>query len=101
MLGSLIPGTSQSTNFSFRFNPTAGFASIRAYDRSGNYTEQPVMAGGMNPYGGNPYGMTNPYGTMNPNPAVNPYGMGGNTSGGPTSPYIIGGSSGAPTRPLW
>ena len=97
MLGNLLPGTSQSTNFNFRFNPGAGFASIRAYDRTGNYTEQPVMAGGVNPYAG-----ANPYGA-NPNRAVNPYGTGTNPYGGTTSPYVIGGPGGPPSssRPLW
>ncbi|HXD90984.1 MAG TPA: hypothetical protein VNU00_07980, partial [Candidatus Binataceae bacterium] len=63
MLGALLPGTSQSFNFNVRYNAGAGFASIRAYDRAGAFTEQPVIAGGVNPYGaGNPYGSVNPYG---------------------------------------
>jgi hypothetical protein len=114
MLGSLIPGTSRSVNFNLRFNPSAGYASIRAYDRTGNYTEQPVMAGGVNPYGvpgtyggPNPYAApvnpyaapVNPYGV--PNRAVNPYGMSTNPYGGMINPYMFGGSSGAPSRPLW
>jgi hypothetical protein len=84
MLGSLIPGTEQSFNFNLRFNAGAGFASIRAYDRTGAYTEQPVMAGG----GGNPYGGVNPYGGSSWGPA-------------PANPYAIGRPPAAPSRPLW
>ena len=120
MLGSLIPGTSQSVNFNLRFNPSAGYASIRAYDRTGNYTEQPVMAGGVNSYGAvNPYGVPGTFGVPNPyaapihpyaapvnpygvpNRAVNPYGMSTNPYGSTINPYGVGGSSGAPSRPLW
>jgi hypothetical protein len=71
ILGSLIPGASRNVNFNVRFNPQAGPATIRAFDSSGGYNEQPVVVAGMNPYGSgaNPYGM-NPYGT-----GLNPYGM--------------------------
>lgn len=99
MLGSLLPGVTQSANFNLQFNPAGGYAAIRAYDRTGNYTEQPIMAGGANPYGA-----VNPYGAANPNRAVNPYGpygTGTNPYGGTTSPYVIGGPGGAPSRPLW
>jgi hypothetical protein len=91
MLGALIPGTSQSFNFNVRYNPGAGLASIRAYDQTGAFTEQPVMAGGVNPYGaGNPYG------------SVNPYGGGGLGYGAaPANPYAIGRPPSAPSRPLW
>jgi hypothetical protein len=104
MLGNLIPGTSQTVNFNLRFNPSAGYASIRAYDRTGNYTEQPIMAGGANPYGAvNPYAGVNPYGAMNPYGAtrpVNPYGP--ETYGGTsTNPYIIGAPGSPSSRPLW
>jgi hypothetical protein len=91
MLGALIPGTSQSFNFNLRYNPGAGLASIRAYDRTGAFTEQPVMAGGVNPYGA-----VNPYGS------VNPYGGGGLGYGAaPANPYAIGRPPAAPWRPLW
>jgi hypothetical protein len=104
MLGTLIPGVTQSTNFNLRFNPAAGYASIRAYDRTGNYTEQPIMGNGMNPYGAvNPYGL--PYGAANGNPAVNPYGtpygVGTNPYGGTTNPYVIGRPGSPSSRPLW
>jgi hypothetical protein len=100
VLGALIPGASRNVNFNVRFNPQAGPATIRAFDSSGGYNEQPiVVAGGMNPYGGanpfgiNPYG-TNPYGT---NPYGNPYGA--NPYGNPygTNPY--GGYGGTRTNP--
>ena len=56
-----------------RYSPSAGYASIRAYDQSGNYTEQPIVTGGVNPYGGiNPYAGGMPaYGTAPVNPNVN------------------------------
>lgn len=94
MLGALIPGASQNVNFNVRFNPQAGPATIRAFDSSGGYNEQPVVIAGMNPYGASPYGY-NPYG--NPyNPYGNPYGAYG-SSGYPyrTNPYA-GGTLGAP-----
>jgi hypothetical protein len=101
----MIPGASRNVNFNVRFNPQAGPATIRAFDSSGGYNEQPiVVAGGMNPYGGanpfgiNPYG-TNPYGT---NPYGNPYGA--NPYGNPygTNPYgtnPYGGYGGTRTNP--
>ncbi len=108
MLGALIPGTSRNVNFNVRFNPQAGPATIRAFDSSGGYNEQPIMVagGGMNPYGGanpfglNPYG-TNPYGTYGANPYANPYSnpYGTNPYGGyggtRSNPYA-GGTFGAP-----
>jgi hypothetical protein len=108
VLGALIPGSSRNVNFNVRFNPQAGPATIRAFDSSGGYNEQPVIVagGGMNPYGGanpfglNPYG-TNPYGTYGANPYGNPYGSpyGTNPYGGyggtRTNPYA-GGTFGAP-----
>jgi len=108
MLGALIPGTSRNVNFNVRFNPQAGPATIRAFDSSGGFNEQPVIVagGGMNPYGGanpfglNPYG-TNPYGTYGANPYGSPYGNSygtnpyGGYSGTRTNPYA-GGTFGAP-----
>jgi hypothetical protein len=93
MLGSLIPGSSHNVNFNVRFNPQAGPATIRAFDSSGGYNEQPVIVAGMNPYGAgtNPFTM-NPYGNSY---GVNPYGV--NPYGSSrTNPYV-GGSFGAPT----
>jgi hypothetical protein len=94
VLGALIPGASRNVNFNVRFNPQAGPATIRAFDSSGGYNEQPVVVAGMspygssvspygmNPYGGSPYGY-NPYGT-------NPYG---------TNPYGSYGAGISPYRP--
>ena len=111
VIGSLIPGASHNISFNVRFNPQAGPATIRAFDSSGGYNEQPVIVAGMSPYGGvSPYGM-NPYGGSpygyNPsgtNPyGANPYGYGsarpnpyaGGTLGAPpVNPYI------APTNPF-
>jgi hypothetical protein len=92
VIGSLIPGASRSVNFSARFNPAMGPATIRAFNTNGAYTEQPVMVAGMSPYGygASPYAGVNPY-------ATSPY-------GGATSPYFGMAPSRpppAPTRPLW
>ncbi|MBI3758586.1 MAG: hypothetical protein HY269_02390 [Deltaproteobacteria bacterium] len=70
VLGSLIPGASQNVNFNVRFNPQAGPATIRAFDSSGAYNEQPIVIAGINSYGGSSYGGT-PYGA---NPYGNSYG---------------------------
>jgi hypothetical protein len=96
IIGALIPGNSRNVNFSARFNPNAGQTSIRAFDTSGAYTEQPVMAGGINPYGygSNPYAGVNPFGLP-----ANPY-----YGGPPTSPYLSNPYARPrtpPTRPLW
>lgn len=93
VIGALIPGASRNVNFNVRFNPQAGPATIRAFDSSGGYNEQPVIVAGMNPYGGgvNPYGM-NPYGA---NPYGNPYGT--NPYG--ANPYGSYGPGLTPSRP--
>lgn len=105
MLGALIPGSSRNVNFNIRFNPQAGPATIRAFDSSGGYNEQPIIlaGGGMNPYGSaNPFGIspynTNPYGAYGANPyGTNPYGVNpyGGYGGTRTNPYA-GSSFGAP-----
>jgi hypothetical protein len=96
ILGALIPGSNRNVNFSARFNPNGGQTSIRAFDTSGAYTEQPVMAGGISPYG---YG-SNPYAGMNPfGMPANPY-----YGGPPSSPYLSNPYTRPrtpPTRPLW
>jgi hypothetical protein len=103
ILGALIPGNHRNVNFSARFNPNGGQTSIRAFDTSGAYTEQPVMAGGISPYG---YG-SNPYGYgSNPYAGVNPFGMPANPyyGGPPSSPYLSNPYTRPrtpPTRPLW
>jgi hypothetical protein len=48
-LGALISG-SRSINFNARFNPYSGPASVRAFDRAGAYTEQPVIIAGVPRY---------------------------------------------------
>jgi hypothetical protein len=119
VLGALIPGGSQNVNFNVRFNPQAGPATIRAFDSSGAYNEQPIVIAGINsyggssyggssyggssyggtPYGANPYGNsygTNPYGTYPPGmmPArPNPY-AGGTFGAPPISPLL------PPTNPF-
>ena len=99
MIGSLIPGASHNVNFNVRFNPQAGPATIRAFDSSGGYNEQPIVIAGMNPYGTgtNPFTM-NPYGASpyGYNPYGNPYGAyGSGRSPYRTNPYT-GGTMGAP-----
>jgi hypothetical protein len=104
MLGAIIPGNYRSVNFSARFNPAAGQTSVRAFDSSGAYTEQPVMAGGVNPYATNPYaGGVNPYaGGVNPfGSPVNPY-----YGTPPVNPYMTPYNNPynrptTPARPLW
>ncbi|HEY2106234.1 MAG TPA: hypothetical protein VGH29_10650, partial [Candidatus Binataceae bacterium] len=59
LISGLIPGTSRQISFVGRFNPAQGFATVRAYDRSGLMTEQPISSGGS--YGVNPYGGINTY----------------------------------------
>jgi hypothetical protein len=71
LISGLIPSTSHQISFGGRFNPAQGFATVRAYDRSGLMTEQPVSAGGS--YGVNPYGGLNPY-RPNPYTGLPPYG---------------------------
>jgi hypothetical protein len=100
VLGALT-GASRNVNFNVRFNPQAGPATIRAFDSSGGYSEQPVIVAGMNPYAGgmSPYGM-NPYGGS---PfGLNPYGYGANPYGANpygANPYGSYGSGISPYRP--
>jgi hypothetical protein len=86
-LRALIPGSSRSINFNAHFNPYAGSATIRAFDRSGAYTEQPVVVAGISRYGA-----TWP---------SSPYSGAGNLPFGrglTASPY---GNAPGSTRPLW
>jgi hypothetical protein len=88
MLGSLLSGGMRNVNFTARFNPHAGPATIRAFGSSGEYAEQPVMTGGGGTYGVSPYAGVNPYGAYSPySPYGSPYGMSpyGNPYG--MSPY--------------
>ncbi len=99
MIGALIPGASHNVNFNVRFNPQAGPATIRAFDASGGYNEQPIVIAGTSPYGAgtNPFTM-NPYGASpyGYNPYGNPYGSDGSgMSPYRTNPYA-GGTLGAP-----
>jgi hypothetical protein len=50
-LGALISGSSRSINFTVRFNPYAGPAAVKAFNRAGAYTEQPVIVAGIPPSG--------------------------------------------------
>jgi hypothetical protein len=50
-LAALMRGSSRSFNFNARFNPYAGPATVRAFDSTGAYTEQPVVVAGISPYG--------------------------------------------------
>jgi hypothetical protein len=106
VISSLIPGASHNVNFNVRFNPQAGPATIRAFDSSGGYNEQPVVIAGINPYGGvNPYG-ANPYGNTYGTPygtnpyAVNPYGSYGGGVGTSRTPYAGGAFGPPPVAPL-
>jgi hypothetical protein len=47
LLGSIIPSRTKTINFNVRYNPASGPASIRAYAKSGEYTEQPLMLNGL------------------------------------------------------
>lgn len=111
IIGSLLPGHSNNVNFNLRFNPQAGPATIRAFDNTGAYAEQPVVAGGVtvNPYaaGMSPYGAyrpgmvpygTTPYGTV-PYGTV-PYGtMPYGSAPYATNPYSSGTIGAPPINP--
>ena len=84
-LAALMRGSSRSFNFNARFNPYAGPATVRAFDRTGAYTEQPVVVAGISPYGASRNYPYNGAGTF-------PYG-----GGLPMSRFPNVGS----TRPLW
>ena len=43
VLGTLVPGSSHSVSFNAPFNPYSGPATIRAFDSTGAYTEQPIV----------------------------------------------------------
>jgi hypothetical protein len=60
VLGALMPGSARSINFNVRFNPYAGPAAIRAFNRTGAFTEQPIVVAGIPPYGAAP--PSSPYG---------------------------------------
>jgi hypothetical protein len=47
---SFIGSSATSFNFTAQFNPYAGPASVRAFDSSGAYSEQPLIVGGISPY---------------------------------------------------
>jgi hypothetical protein len=101
VISSLIPGSSHNVNFNVRFNPQAGPATIRAFDSSGGYNEQPIILAGRNPYGRvNPYG--NSYGS---NSYGTPYGSYGTGVAPPigsarTNPYAGGSFGPPPINPL-
>ena len=84
-LAALIRGSPRSFNFNARFNPYAGPATVRAFDRTGAYTEQPVVVAGISPYRASRNYPYNGAGTF-------PYG-----GGLPMSRFPNVGS----TRPLW
>jgi hypothetical protein len=86
-LGALIPGSSRSVNFNARFNPYAGPATVRAFNSTGAYAEQPVVVAGVSPSGA-PW-PTSPYS----GPGNFPF-----RGGSPASPY---GNRLGSTRPLW
>jgi hypothetical protein len=71
----------RSINFSVRFNPSAGPATIRAFDRTGAFSEQPLVVASLTPYlsvppNSLPAGIGNPlYGRGIPN-ARYPVGIG-------------------------
>lgn len=102
ILGALVPGVNRSVSFTAQFNPYAGPASVRAFDTSGAFTEQPVMVAGVNPYGASPYAGVNPFGA----PASPYYGTSpppGSYMPPPTNPYVnpYGSRPVTPSRPLW
>jgi hypothetical protein len=93
MLSGLLSGGSRNVNFTARFNPQAGPASIRAFDASGGFAEQPVVAGG---YGVNPYAGASPYGSPYGAPYGSPYGAAPyGTAPYGSNPYT-GGAFGSP-----
>jgi hypothetical protein len=96
LLGALLPRNYRRVNFTTRFNPYVGPATIRAFDSDGGFNEQPIIVAGVSsPY--NPGYAVNPYSAMNPNSAMNP------SISGSTIPYTGPGSSRPmlPSRPLW
>jgi hypothetical protein len=80
-LGGLLNGGSRSISFKIRFNPYVGPATIRAFDSTGTYTEQPVAPAPLAPHIGIP-----PYGGVSPNAPG---------SGAGTFPYRGGVGAGA------
>jgi hypothetical protein len=67
LLSALGSSSCRQVNFTATVNPIAGPVTIRVFDTSGQFVEQPLMVGGINPYAINRYGSgVNPYG--------NPYG---------------------------
>ena len=83
ILGALTNSSFRQVNFTVQYNPVAGPASVRVFDRNGQYAEQPVMMAGVNPYAVNPYGPgVNVYGPG----AANPYGPGTNPYANPNGP---------------
>jgi hypothetical protein len=84
-LGALIPGWSHSINFSARFNPYVGPATVRAFNSAGAFTEQPVVIAGVSP-------STAPWPTYSATGTA-PFGRGLPPSGYPNR---LGS-----TRPLW
>jgi hypothetical protein len=81
LLSALSAGSFRQVNFTAQVNPIVGPASIRLFDSTGQFIEQPVMVAGVNPYAINRYGM-NPYA-----PAVNPYAPGVSPYGSAVNPY--------------
>ncbi|MFI5353436.1 MAG: hypothetical protein ACHQZS_10780 [Candidatus Binatales bacterium] len=70
LLSALGSSSYRQVNFTATVNPIAGAVTVRVFDTSGQFVEQPLMVGGINPYAINRYGSgVNPYG--------NPYGAPG------------------------
>lgn len=100
LLSSLMPAVLRQVSFSTQFNPGAGLATVRVFDRNGQFVEQPVMVSAGAPYAGNPpysysapgygpgggYGV-NPYGARPAAPNPYPYSYNPPLPAGNPSPY--------------
>ncbi len=83
-LGALLAGSARSITFNVRVNPYAGPASIRVFDSTGAFTEQPIAIAGVAPYGNT---LSGPFYR---GPATVPF------TGPPASPYQRFGSGRLP-----
>lgn len=75
LLSSLMPDVFRQVSFSAQFNPGAGLAVVRLFDRTGQFVEQPVMVTAGAPYAGYPpYSYTAPGYGPGTGHGANPYG---------------------------
>jgi hypothetical protein len=113
LLGGLVPSIYRQVNFNVQYNAGAGMATIRVFDTSGGWAEQPLMAPvgasplgtspygyGPNPFAGNPYGGgVNPYG--NAKPGYSGYNMNPGYGSSPSYGYPNGSANQPPASSSW